>query len=147
MFSVRYLLRPKTLFFIQSVSLIASQSFRIYEFGYARRVMRVLRQLFCAAALNDRSALLWFTQRQKVVSAFEKCLPLNCVRTSTFVKYVCVMQKKCRPKYCEKCPAFNGLVQKRYTERRENVQSYVPRWRKIRKLACFLVDTMFTLTL
>jgi hypothetical protein len=41
-------------------------------------------------------------------------------------------------------PRVNGVVQKRYTERRENVQSYVPRWTKIKTVACFLVDTMFT---
>ena len=44
-----------------------------------------------------------------------------------------------------KMPHVNSVVQKRYTERRENVQSYVPRWRKIWKLACFLVDTKFRL--
>jgi hypothetical protein len=141
-FSVRYLLRPKTLFFIQSVSLIASRSFMTYVLGNARWVGRVLRHLFWAAALNDRSAVLWFTQRQKVVCAFEKCLPLNCVLTNTSAKYVSC-RKKCRPKYCEKCPASTALY-KNDIQNGEKIQSYVPCWRKIRKLACFLVDTMFT---
>jgi hypothetical protein len=83
LFSVRYLLRPKTPLFIQSVSLITSLSFRKYDLRYARRVGRELHHVFCALALKNCSAVLWFTQRQKVVSAFEKFLPLQAFLTCT----------------------------------------------------------------
>jgi hypothetical protein len=52
--------------------------------------------------------------------------------------------EKIPPEVLWKMARVYCVVQKLYTERRENVQSYVPRWTK-KILACFLVDTMFTL--
>jgi hypothetical protein len=80
MFSVRYLLRPKTRCYTERFFNRLSE-LQKYELRYARRVGRELRHLFCADALNNCSAVLWFTQRQKVVNAFEKCLPLQAFLT------------------------------------------------------------------